>query len=85
MKIATRACEPSARAAPAAATSAAAQMIPKARIDLTLFLVFLMLLYSDPQTATRRFNERVLETLLGVGIAYFYGLALPALARQRRD
>jgi hypothetical protein len=51
----------------------------------TTFLVFLMLLYSDPQTATRRFNERVLETLLGVGIAYFYGLALPALARQRRD
>ena len=39
----------------------------------------------DPQTATRRFNERVLETLLGVGIAYFYGLALPALAQQRRD
>jgi hypothetical protein len=51
----------------------------------TTFLVFLMLLYSDPHTAARRFNERVLETLLGVGIAYFYGLALPALARQRRD
>ena len=51
----------------------------------TTFLVFLMLLYSDPQTATRRFNERVLETLLGVGIAYFYGLALPAIARQWRD
>jgi hypothetical protein len=50
----------------------------------TTFLVFLMLLYSDPQTATKRFNERVLETLLGVGIAYFYGLALPAVAQQRR-
>ena len=50
----------------------------------TTFLVFLMLLYSNPHTATRRFNERVLETLLGVGIAYFYGLALPALAQQRR-
>jgi hypothetical protein len=51
----------------------------------TTFLVFLMLLYSDPHTATRRFNERVLETLLGVGIAYFYGLAIPALARQRKE
>jgi len=50
----------------------------------TTFLVFLMLLYSDPQTASKRFNERVLETLLGVGIAYFYGLALPALTHQRR-
>ena len=50
----------------------------------TTFLVFLMLLFSDPQTASKRFNERVLETLLGVGIAYFYGLALPALAQQRR-
>ncbi|MGZ4283754.1 MAG: FUSC family protein [Solirubrobacteraceae bacterium] len=50
----------------------------------TTFLVFLLLLYSDPQTATKRFNERVLETLLGVAIAYFYGLALPALAQRRR-
>ena len=50
----------------------------------TTFLVFLLLLYSDPRTATKRFNERVLETVLGVAIAYFYGLALPALARRRR-
>jgi Fusaric acid resistance protein-like len=51
----------------------------------TTFLVFLLLLYSEPQTATKRFNERVVETLLGVGIAYFYGLALPALAQRRRE
>jgi hypothetical protein len=50
----------------------------------TTFLVFLLLLYSSPQTATKRFNERVLETVLGVGIAYFYGLALPALAERKR-
>lgn len=50
----------------------------------TTFLVFLLLLYSSPQTATKRFNERVLETVLGVAIAYFYGLALPALAKRRR-
>jgi hypothetical protein len=49
----------------------------------TTFLVFLLLLYSSPQTATKRFNERVLETVLGVGIAYFYGLVLPALAKRR--
>jgi uncharacterized membrane protein YccC len=50
----------------------------------TTFLVFLLLLYSDPHSASKRFNERVVETLLGVGIAYFYGLALPALAQRRR-
>jgi uncharacterized membrane protein YccC len=50
----------------------------------TTFLVFLLLLYSDPHTAGKRFNERVVETLLGVGIAYFYGLALPALAERKR-
>lgn len=50
----------------------------------TTFLVFLLLLYSRPQDAASRFNERVLETLLGVGLAYAFGLGLPALARQRR-
>ena len=49
----------------------------------TTFLVFLLLLYAQPETAASRFNERLLETLLGVGLAYAYGLALPAL-RQRR-
>jgi hypothetical protein len=42
----------------------------------TTFLVFLLLLYSDPSTAQSRFNERLLETALGVGIAYFYGLVV---------
>jgi Fusaric acid resistance protein-like len=51
----------------------------------TTFLVFLLLLYSDPQTATKRFNERLLETVLGVAIAYFYGLALPVLVQRRRE
>jgi hypothetical protein len=50
----------------------------------TTFLVFLQLLYSDPQSAGKRFNERVVETLLGVAIAYLYGLALPAIAERRR-
>ena len=49
----------------------------------TTFLVFLLLLYAQPESAASRFNERLLETLLGVGLAYAFGLALPAL-RQRR-
>jgi hypothetical protein len=48
----------------------------------TTFLVFLLLLYSHPQDAASRFGERVLETLLGVSIAYLFGLVLPALMRQ---
>jgi uncharacterized membrane protein YccC len=48
----------------------------------TTFLVFLLLLYADPQDAASRFGERVLETLLGVGIAYVFGLVLPSLAER---
>jgi len=50
----------------------------------TTFLVFLLLLYSRPQDAASRFSERLLETLLGVGIAYAFGLALPASAQRPR-
>jgi uncharacterized membrane protein YccC len=50
----------------------------------TTFLVFLLLLYSRPGDAASRFTERLLETLLGVGIAYVFGLGLPALTRRRR-
>ena len=50
----------------------------------TTFLVFLLLLYSRPSDAASRFNERLLETLLGVGLAYLFGLALPALTRRVR-
>jgi hypothetical protein len=51
-------------------------------------LVFLLLLYSHPQDAATRFSERLLETVLGVRIAYVFGLVLPALAppqRRRND
>jgi hypothetical protein len=50
----------------------------------TTFLVFLLLLYSRPQDAASRFDERLLETVLGVAIAYVFGLGLPALRRRRR-
>jgi hypothetical protein len=45
----------------------------------TTFIVFLLLLHSDPQDSAARFGERVSETLLGVGLACVFGLALPAL------
>jgi hypothetical protein len=47
------------------------------------FLVLTLLLYSDATTATEkwRFNERVGETVLGVGFAYLYGLLIPQLIR----
>ena len=48
----------------------------------TTFLVFLLLLYAQPESAASRFNERLLETMLGVGLAYAYGLALPALMHR---
>jgi hypothetical protein len=50
----------------------------------TTFLVFLLLLYSRPQDAASRFTERVLETVLGVAIAYVFGLGLPALTAAAR-
>lgn len=50
----------------------------------TTFLVFLLLLYSHPSSAASRFNERVLETLLGVGLAYLFGLGIPSLLESAR-
>jgi len=44
----------------------------------TTFIVFVLLLYSNPQTAGSRFGERVGETALGVALAYVFGLAIPA-------
>ncbi|HKG38958.1 MAG TPA: FUSC family protein [Conexibacter sp.] len=49
----------------------------------TTFLVFLLLLYATPEDAGMRFDERLGETLLGVAIAYVFGLAIPALRRRR--
>jgi hypothetical protein len=50
----------------------------------TTAMVFLLLLYAEPQNAAHRFNERVLETILGVGLAYLYGLAVPKLLARRQ-
>jgi uncharacterized membrane protein YccC len=45
------------------------------------FLVFWILLYSAPTAANieHRFNERVLETVAGVGLAYLIGIVIPKL------
>lgn len=50
----------------------------------TTFLVFLLLLYADPQDAASRFGERLLETVLGVAIAYLFGLVLPPFTRRAK-
>jgi hypothetical protein len=50
----------------------------------TTALVFLLLLYAEPENAGHRFSERVLETVLGVGLAYLYGLAVPRLLARWR-
>ncbi len=48
----------------------------------TTFLVFLLLLYSDVEDAASRFSERLVETILGVGLAYLFGLVVPNLRRR---
>lgn len=50
----------------------------------TTFFVFLMLLFDRPGETTQKFNERVGETILGVGLAYLFGWALPWLIRRAR-
>ncbi|MEN0139560.1 MAG: FUSC family protein [Rhodococcus sp. (in: high G+C Gram-positive bacteria)] len=49
----------------------------------TTFLVFVLLLYSDPGQAEFRFAERLSETALGVAIAFVFGIAVPAVGRAR--
>ncbi|PBC45896.1 FUSC family protein [Rhodococcus sp. ACS1] len=51
----------------------------------TTFLVFVLLLYSDPEQAGYRFTERLSETVLGVAIAFLFGIAVPALGRRTQS
>jgi len=50
----------------------------------TTFIVFLLLLSSHPQDAQGRFFERLGETLLGVGLAFVFGVTVPAYWRWQR-
>lgn len=47
----------------------------------TSFLALTLILQGSAGTPVDRFNERVLETLLGVGIALIFGAAVPAALR----
>lgn len=49
------------------------------------FLALSLLVYGDPGQAGSRFVERLVETSLGVGVAYLFGLALPRLGRATVD
>ena len=51
----------------------------------TTFLVFLLLLQSEPAAAAARFGERLAETVLGVAIAYVFGVAVPAVRSRGRQ
>jgi Fusaric acid resistance protein-like len=68
--------------AAAAATRAGRWYVTPA---FTTFLVFLLLLGADPQDSASRFNERLWETILGVGLAYLFGLVLPMREARRRS
>ena len=49
------------------------------------FLVFVMLVGEGPEQASAKVEERVGETVIGVGLALLFGIAVPALvARIRR-
>ena len=53
----------------------------------TTFVVFMLLLWQHPTDTVWRFWQRNFETLLGVGIALLFGLAVPLLQgiiRERR-
>jgi hypothetical protein len=49
-------------------------------------MVLTLLLFEDPAVATVRwrFNERVGETILGVAVAYFFGLVVPRIVAAHR-
>ena len=49
----------------------------------TSLLVLLMLLHADPAQAHGRFNERVTASVVGVALAYLFGLLLPRLTDRR--
>ena len=48
----------------------------------TTFIAFVLLLQESPRDAPHRFGERTLETLLGVGLAVFFGAVVPSVFRR---
>lgn len=48
------------------------------------FLVLSLLLYANPDQAGARWTERLGETTFGVGLAYLFGIVVPAANRRLR-
>jgi hypothetical protein len=68
----------------ASATNASRWYITPA---FTTFLILWCVLYANntSENITYRSTERVFDTLLGVGIAYFFGLVVPKLIHRHAD
>ena len=49
----------------------------------TTFLVIILLTYGESHSVGHFVAERTLETVIGVGIAYFFGFAVPKLFERR--
>jgi hypothetical protein len=49
----------------------------------TTFLVIIVLTYGESGSVRHFVVERTAETLIGVGIAYFFGLAVPSIVESR--
>jgi uncharacterized membrane protein YccC len=73
-------------AAPAALICMAAMHTSRWYINagFTTFLVIIVLTYGESGSVGHFVSERSAETLIGVAIAYFFGLALPKVMQSRR-
>jgi uncharacterized membrane protein YccC len=49
----------------------------------TTYIVLSLMVYGAPEQAGSRFTERVVETVIGVGAAVLFGIAVPALRSRR--
>ena len=72
-------------AAPAALVGVAAMHTSRWYINagFTTFLVIIVLTYGESGSVLHFVSERTAETLIGVGIAYFFGLAVPSIVESR--
>jgi uncharacterized membrane protein YccC len=72
-------------AAPAALIGVAAMHTSRWYINaaFTTFLVIILLTYGESGSVRHFVSERTAETLIGVGIAYLFGLAVPRISGSR--
>jgi uncharacterized membrane protein YccC len=74
-------------AAPAALVGVAAMHTSRWYVNagFTTFLVIILLTYGESGSTGHFVAERTAETLIGVGIAYFFGLAVPRAMEKLRE